>query len=196
MTKVEFLQSFLMSPLSISPQQQLLLAEPQNLKQSAVLIALFEKNNQLQVLLTIRATHLKHHAGQVSFPGGKVEQNDSSHIDTALREAQEEIGLSPEICQVVGQLHPYQTISGYSITPVIAFINELPDLLIDENEVAEIFHIPLQHIFNTNKHYAVQVQQKTGNQKVHFMPYGPYNIWGATAAILNDLRQHIAFSPH
>jgi 8-oxo-dGTP pyrophosphatase MutT (NUDIX family) len=143
------------------------------------------------VLLTKRAEHLKHHPGQISFPGGKVEPEDENHIDAALREADEEIGLSRLDCKIIGQLHPYQTISGFSITPVIAILNTTPKFSIDKNEVAEIFHVPFQHFLEVDKHYSVDVQHKTLNQKVHFMPYKSHNIWGATAAILNDLRTHI-----
>lgn len=191
MTKDEFLQRFKMSQLSKSAAQELLLAQPKKLRQSAVLIALFEENNQLQVLLTKRAVHLKHHPGQISFPGGKVEADDINHIHAALREANEEVGLQALDCEVIGQLHPYQTISGFSITPVVAILKHFPRLFIDENEVSEIFHVPFQHILHSTQHYAIQVSHKTGNHKVHFMPYKSYNIWGATAAILNDLSLHI-----
>jgi 8-oxo-dGTP pyrophosphatase MutT (NUDIX family) len=191
MTKDEFLQRFKMSQLSKSTVQEFLLSKPQKLTQSAVLIPLFVENNQLQVLLTKRAEHLKHHPGQISFPGGKVEAHDVNHIDTALREANEEVGLQAVDCEIIGQLHPYQTISGFSITPVVAILNSSPSFFIDRNEVAEIFHVPLQHFLHSKKHYSIQVSHKTGNHKVHFMPYKSYNIWGATAAILNDLSLHI-----
>ena len=195
MTKDEFLQRFKMSQLSKSTVQELLLEQPKALTQSAVLIALFEKENQLQVLFTKRAEHLKHHPGQISFPGGKVEAHDINHIDTALREANEEVGLLEVDCKVIGQLHPYQTISGFSITPVVAILKALPDFNIDKNEVSEIFHVPFQHFLHPTKHYTIQVNHKAGNHKVHFMPYKSYNIWGATAAILNDLSLHIK-KPH
>ncbi|MDG1752480.1 MAG: CoA pyrophosphatase [Thalassotalea sp.] len=191
MTKYEFLQRFKMSQLSKSTIQELLLAQPKKLTQSAVLIVLFEENNQLQVLLTRRAEHLKHHPGQISFPGGKVEADDINHIGTALREANEEVGLQAGDCEIIGQLHPYQTISGFSITPVVAILKTTPEFFIDENEVSEIFHVPFQHFLHSKKHYSIQVSHKTGNHKVHFMPYKSYNIWGATAAILNDLSLHI-----
>lgn len=191
MTKNEFLQRFKMSQLSKSTSQELLLSQPKKLTQSAVLIALFEQDSQLHVLLTKRAEHLKHHPGQISFPGGKVEADDVNHIDTALREANEEIGLKAVECEIIGQLHPYQTITGFSITPVIAILNKRSDFFIDENEVSEIFHVPFQHFLHSKQHFSIQVKHKTGNQQVHFMPYKSYNIWGATAAILNDLSIHI-----
>lgn len=191
MTKDEFLQRFQMNTLAKSSNQEILLKHPSKLIQSAVLIVLLEENKQLHVLLTKRAAHLKHHPGQISFPGGKVEPNDKNHIDAALREADEEIGLSRLDCQIIGQLHPYQTNSGFSITPIVATLNTTPTFFIDKSEVAEIFHVPLQHFLETDKHYSVDVHHKTLNHKVHFMPYKSHNIWGATAAILNDLSSHI-----
>ncbi|GLX77310.1 coenzyme A pyrophosphatase [Thalassotalea insulae] len=191
MTKDEFLHKFQLSPLLVNDQQKLLLAQPKHLRQSAVLIVLIEQDGLLQVLLTKRANHLKHHSGQICFPGGKVEQSDNSFIDTALREAQEEIGLSPDKVSVIGQLHPYQTISGFSITPVVAILEQAVDYQIDNNEVAEVFQVPLRHFLNANGHFSIDVQHQSGNHQVHFMPYQHYNIWGATAAILKDLIQLI-----
>ncbi len=192
MTKDEFLHKFQLSPLLASEQQKHLLRQPAHLTQSAVLITLVEQNSKLEVLLTRRASHLKHHGGQISFPGGKVEPRDNSFIDTALREAQEEIGLTADKISVIGQLHPYQTISGFSITPVVAILNQPVNYQLDSNEVAEIFQVPLRHFLNSDTHIAINVNHTTGNHQVHFMPYQDYNIWGATAAILKDLAQLIS----
>ncbi|GAA6205465.1 CoA pyrophosphatase [Thalassotalea sp. SU-HH00458] len=191
MTKNEFLQRFNLSQLAKSNNQEFLLTQPKIFTPSAVLIALFEKNNQLHVVLTKRAKHLKHHPGQISFPGGKVEAFDKNHICTALREAHEEVGIEKDDCEILGQLHPFQTMSGFSITPVVAMLKRSPFYTIDENEVAEIFHVPFHHFLSTTQHYTIEVINKTGQHPVHFMPYKSYNIWGATAAILNDLSLHI-----
>jgi len=191
MTKNEFLKSFQLSHLSKSAQQDKLLTQPNQLIESAVLLALCEINGELAVLLTKRASHLKHHPGQVSFPGGKVEKTDSNIVATALREAQEEIGLTHENIKVIGQLHPYQTITGFKITPIIAFIDQLQHYQLDKNEVDEVFHVPLSHFLNIKKHISINVQHNTGNQAVHFMPYKHHNIWGATAAIIKDLVAHL-----
>ncbi len=192
MTKDEFLHKFQLSPLNVTQQQQHLLTKPSHLKQSAVLIALVEQEAQLQVLLTKRASHLTHHSGQICFPGGKVEQQDVDHTATALREAYEEIGLDAKYLTVIGQLHPYQTITGFSITPIVAILDTSAPLIIDSNEVAEVFHVPFNHFLATDKHISFTLEHKTGNQQVHFMPYQHYNIWGATAAILKDLSELIA----
>ena len=167
---------------------------PLPLKSAAVLIALIEPENEgdgLQVLLTKRASHLKHHPSQVSFPGGKVELEDKSLTHTALREAFEEIGLTADAITVAGQLPPYQTISGFQVTPIIATVARAQVYRMDKNEVSEIFQVPLQHFLTTDDHHIV-VANKNGQQhKVHFLPYKHYNIWGATAVMLKDLANQI-----
>ncbi|ALO35433.1 coenzyme A pyrophosphatase [Colwellia sp. MT41] len=161
------------------------------LRSAAVLIPLVESAEGLQVLLTKRASHLKHHPSQVSFPGGKVEPTDKSLIDTALRETFEEIGLSRQAITVVGQLQPYQTISGFHVTPIVAIVARAQRYKMDKNEVAEIFQVPLQHFLTTKDHH-VFVASKNGKQhNVHFLPYKHYHIWGATAVMIKDLVAHI-----
>jgi len=191
MTKNEFLKRFQLKTLAKSEKQHHLLDNPNALIESAVLVALTEKDNQLNILFTKRAQHLKHHGGQISFPGGKVERSDRDLTATALREAQEEIGLASINVNVIGQLHPYQTITGFCITPIVALFNAESEMSIDTNEVDELFYVPFQHFLDNQQHYAIDVQHDTGNHKVHFMPYKQHNIWGATAAILKDLGNHI-----
>ncbi|PKG85820.1 CoA pyrophosphatase [Colwellia sp. 75C3] len=190
MTKDEFLLRFNLLQLAESEHNY---QHPLPLRSAAVLIALVESDNGegLQVLLTKRASHLRHHPSQVSFPGGKVEKEDTSLIDTALREAYEEIGLSREAITVLGQFPPYQTISGFQVTPIIAIVASAQLYQMDKNEVAEIFQVPLQHFITTNDHH-VFVAHKSGKpHNVHFLPYKHYNIWGATAVMLKDLVAHI-----
>jgi len=189
MTRNEFLKRFQLKQLSASSHKYRYHSQ---LKQAAVLIPLFEEQGRLNVLLTRRAEHLKHHGGQISFPGGKSEPDDENLLATAVREAREEIGLSPEAVSIVGQLHPYQTISGFVVTPVVAMISRQLDYKIDSGEVAELFHVPLMHFLNTQNHRSVEVQHKGKAHPVHFMPYQGYNIWGATAAMLKDLAEHLS----
>jgi len=193
MNKNEFLHRFQLHSLSESIHEYRYHSE---LKSAAVLIPIVEIElengiKQLEILLTIRASHLKHHGGQVSFPGGKAESYDDSIISTAIREAQEEIGLDDKNVEVIGQLHPYQTISGYIVTPIIAFVANQQSYLIDKNEVAEIFQVPLHHFLDDSNHHFVNIMQKNSLHQVHFMPYQEYNIWGATAAMLKDLILHL-----
>lgn len=187
MTRDEFLLRFNLRQLAESQHNY---QHHLPLKSAAVLIALVEPEQAdkgLQVLLTKRASHLKHHPSQVSFPGGKVEQEDNSLIDTALREAFEEIGLNRDDVSVAGQLPPYQTISGFQVTPVIAIVSRSQDYKIDKNEVAEIFQVPLQHFLTTNDHHVFEASRNGKQHNVHFLPYKHYNIWGATAVMLKDL---------
>jgi 8-oxo-dGTP pyrophosphatase MutT (NUDIX family) len=189
MTKDEFLLRFSLQNLTPSSDNY---CHHQSLKSAAVLIGLVEtEDSGLQVLLTKRASHLKHHPSQISFPGGKVEQDDGSLTITALREAQEEIGLASHAVNVIGQLPPYQTISGFQVTPIVAIVAKEQQYSIDPNEVSEIFQVPLQHFLNANEQHIVVANKNGVQHNVHFMPYKHYNIWGATAAMLKDLTNHI-----
>lgn len=169
------------------------------LKSAAVLIALFEhdtkgdrySSDDLHILLTKRASHLKHHPSQISFPGGKAELTDTSLVHTALREAQEEIGLDPDTLTVIGQLPNYQLISGYQVTPIVAIINSVQAYKKDDNEVDEIFHVPLQHFLQDENHHCIDSYRNGRIHNIHFYPYKHYNIWGATAAMLKDLVNRI-----
>lgn len=168
-----------------------------SLKSAAVLIALVNNNSTddntkgLHVLLTKRASHLKHHPSQVSFPGGKVEPTDKNLVHTALREAQEEIGLSPDAVSVIGQLPNYEVLSGYQVTPIVAIIESPQQYQKDTNEVDEIFQVPLQHFLQPNNHRSIISYRNGHHHNVHFFPYKHHNIWGATAAMLKDLVEHI-----
>jgi 8-oxo-dGTP pyrophosphatase MutT (NUDIX family) len=166
------------------------------LKSAAVLIALVNDSDEmnisgLQVLLTKRASHLKHHPSQISFPGGKVEPTDRNLIHTALREAQEEIGLSPAAVTIIGQLPNYEIISGYQVTPIVAVIESPQYYQKDANEVDEIFQVPLQHFLQPENHRSIISYRNGHHHNVHFFPYKHYNIWGATAAMIKDLVDHI-----
>lgn len=162
-----------------------------NLKQSAVLIPLISIEQQLHIVLTQRAHHLKHHAGQISFPGGRVDDSDINIVQTALREAYEEINLSGQNVEVIGQLQPYQTISGYIIYPIVGFIDQISQLKASPDEVADIFTVPLQHFLSQQNYLTIPAEYNERRYPVTFIPYQKYNIWGATAAILKDLVAHI-----
>lgn len=189
MNKQEFLQRFQFSSLAPASSKYRF---GSNVKSAAVLVPLTEVHGELQVVLTKRAEHLKHHPGQVSFPGGKVEDFDKSLQAAAIRETHEEIGVPPEFINIIGQLHPYQTISGYQIFPVVGFIDSQSSYIADKNEVSEIFHVPLRHFLNFNNHLSIEMKHKGHSHFVHFMPYQGYNIWGATAAMLKDLSLHLS----
>jgi len=188
MNKKEFLLKYSLNNRTKSLHQY---QHNKPLKSAAVLIPLVDDGTQLNVLLTKRATHLRHHAGQISFPGGKVEKHDKNLIETASREAFEEIGLAPERINIVGSLHTYQVISGFIVTPIIGFIPNNYQFIKDTNEVSEIFEVPLSHFLEPSNHISLKVQRKGFAHHVHFMPYKNYNIWGATASMLKDLALHL-----
>lgn len=189
MTKDEFLTRFLLSPLATNNSRY---QHHQSVAQASVLVPLIEVNGELEIILTKRASHLRHHAGQISFPGGRQESHDNSIIDTALREAEEEIGLDRKVVNIVGQLTPLHTISGFYVNPIIGFVTETTLLTADTNEVAEIFNVPLSYLLSSPNHFKIPVYHKKQSYPVHFMPYQQYNIWGATASILSDLMSQIA----
>jgi 8-oxo-dGTP pyrophosphatase MutT (NUDIX family) len=156
---------------------------------AAVLVPIVDHPGELTVLLTQRAPHLKHHPGQISFPGGRIEAHDAGPLKAALRETEEEIGLSREHVRAVGYLDPQLVLTGYWITPVVAFVQPGFDLALDPREVASTFEVPLAHILDTANHRSRDRRLGDVTIKVHDIPYGGHNIWGATAGILIALYQ-------
>jgi 8-oxo-dGTP pyrophosphatase MutT (NUDIX family) len=151
---------------------------------AAVLVPVINRPDGLSVLLTRRTDHLNDHAGQISFPGGKVSAADNSPEDTALRETEEEIGIARTSVQLLGRLPDYFIPTGFRVTPVIGWIEPPFDLKLDPFEVAEAFEVPLAFLVDPG-HRRLQSAVRNGRLR-HFyaMPYGDYNIWGATAGML------------
>lgn len=159
---------------------------------AAVLIALMERDGALSVILTKRAQHLRHHPGQIAFPGGKVEVSDSSPEAASLREAHEEIGLPPESVEVFGKLPEHLTVTGFTVQPILGFVHEPFAPVLDEGEVEEIIFAPLSHLIDPAK-YSVQGRQFRGAyRKYYTVPYGPHYIWGATARMTLGLAERIS----
>jgi 8-oxo-dGTP pyrophosphatase MutT (NUDIX family) len=159
-------------------------------KPAAVLLPIMEYNHELTVLFTVRARHLKHHAGQVSFPGGKQESYDGSLVETALRETHEEVGLSPNKVQIVGNLPLYRTLSRYEVIPYIGFVSAPTNLILDKNEVESTFEVPLSFLMDQRNHLIHWVKRKNGQFPIYFIPWQQHNIWGATAAFVRNLSNH------
>ncbi|QOY96566.1 CoA pyrophosphatase [Massilia sp. UMI-21] len=166
-----------------------LLAPALRLRRAAVLVPLVERPQGLSVLLTRRTDHLSSHAGQISFPGGRAEELDSSPIETALREAEEEIGLHRRHVEIVGVLPEHVTISAYRVTPVVALVTPPFELHADPGEVAEIFEVPLGFLMSGANHErrSVSLPDGGGKRRFYAMPFNDYFIWGATAAMLRNL---------
>jgi 8-oxo-dGTP pyrophosphatase MutT (NUDIX family) len=158
--------------------------DPRPSKPAAVLVPLIDHASGMTVLLTRRTAHLVHHAGQVSFPGGRTEAQDKDAVDTALRETEEEIGLSRCYVEIAGLLDCYQTITGFLVTPVVAFVDPGFELQPDPNEVADIFEVPLDFIADTRNHRRESGLFKGQRRYFYVLPYKDYYIWGATAAML------------
>lgn len=160
---------------------------PSDPRHAAVLVPIVERDGHLTVLLTRRSDDLPVHKGQISFPGGRVEDDDTDHVETALRESEEEIGLDRGAVEVIGRLDTYLTRTGFSVTPVIGFVRPPLDLTADPVEVAEIFEVPLAFLLDraNQEQHSREWQGTTRNFFV--LPYEHYYIWGATAGMLVNL---------
>lgn len=180
------------------------LAQNSLLKPSAVLIPIMQRASGLTVLLTLRSTKLRKHSGQIALPGGKIDPEDAHAIATALREAEEEIGLPHANCQVIGVLSRHETGTGFEITPVVALVNPDYSPVLSEDEVSEIFEVPLLHILNPNNHdhHELSWVNEDGLQTRDW--YGipstdldgkARHIWGVTARVLRNFYEHLHGEP-
>lgn len=154
---------------------------------AAVLVPLVRRANGLQLLLTQRTSHLADHAGQISFPGGRVEPADGTREETALRETEEEIGLARDRVQLLGRLPEYEIPSGFRITPVVAWVEPPFDLKLDAFEVAAVFEAPLSHFLEPARYQRREYQFRGRHRHYMAIPYEGRYIWGATAGMLYSL---------
>jgi len=181
---------YLNSPVNYHAEsiERLQKLDPSSFRQAAVLIACVERQNGLNIILTKRADHLRHHPGQISFPGGKLENKDTSLQQTAIREAKEEIGLDPALISIIGQLPPLMTFSRFDVTPVIAIVDNHYKTTIDSNEVDTVFEVPAAHLFNIDQLYSQLFQFKQYSHRIFAIPYKQHFIWGVTAQIIQALQ--------
>jgi len=163
------------------------LKEGVRVTEAAVLVPLVNRSAGIQVLLTQRTEHLRDHAGQVSFPGGRVEPEDAGREATALRETEEEIGLPAERIQLLGRLPGYEIPSGFRITPVVGWIEPPFILKPDDFEVAEIFEVPLVHFLDPANYQRREYRLRGRHRHYLAIPYEGRYIWGATAGMLYSL---------
>jgi 8-oxo-dGTP pyrophosphatase MutT (NUDIX family) len=162
---------------------------------AAVLVPLVERPAGFTVLLTRRTDHLHDHAGQVSFPGGRVEAGDESPMGTALRETEEEIGLPRELVRVAGMLDAYETVTGFLVTPVVGFVDPGFELSPDPFEVAEIFEVPLAFLLDPANHQRHSRIRSGRRRHYYVFEYGRHYIWGATAGMLVNLCRRMRNKP-
>ncbi len=160
---------------------------PAEMHRAAVLMPIVDRPLGLTLLLTQRASHLKNHPGQISFPGGRMEAGDAGAWEAALRETEEEIGLDREYVTLAGYLHDHLVISGYTVTPVVAFVRPGFELRLDATEVDDVFEVPLEYVLDAANH-VVRERRFGGHSFIaHDIPYQGRNIWGATAGMVMSL---------
>ncbi|MFZ6649535.1 CoA pyrophosphatase [Undibacterium sp. TJN25] len=176
-------------PWSVETSDEQLLAAVETFRPASVLIPIVIRPEGLSLLLTHRAAHLNDHAGQISFPGGRFEVADITPVETALREAEEEIGLDRKHVEIIGTLPEYKTGTGYVVTPIVSLLHPPFELKADPFEVAEIFEVPLAFLMNGDNHQrrAFHLPDGAGKRVFYSMPYHHHFIWGATAGMLRNL---------
>ncbi len=154
---------------------------------AAVLVPLVERSEELTVLLTLRTDHLRDHAGQISFPGGRIEPGDGSPEAAALRETEEEIGLSRAQIDIIGRLDDYDTRTGFAVMPMVGMVSPPLGLRLDATEVAETFEVPLSFVLDPANHERHRKKLGGRMRTFHVILYGSRYIWGVTAGILVNL---------
>ncbi|MFZ7091026.1 CoA pyrophosphatase [Primorskyibacter sp. 2E233] len=168
------------------------LPEGRKLRPAGVLCAFQEGADGLELILTKRSSRLKHHPGQIAFPGGKQDEGDADVIAAALREAKEEVGLPPQSVEVLGTLPTHETVTGFLVTPVLGLIRDDFQQIPEPGEVDEIFSAPFAHVTDPAR-YSIQSRRWRGQRRHYFtVPLGPYYIWGATARMLRVLADRVA----
>ncbi len=175
----------------LNPELRPDLAEGRPLRHAAVLVPLVERTDGATVLLTQRTDHLSQHAGQVSFPGGRVEEHDEGAVAAALRETAEEIGLNPSFVDVVGRLDAYETGTGFHITPVVGLVRPGFTLELDPYEVAAAFEVPLAHVLDPTNHIRRSGFWNGHERHYWVIAHEERFIWGATAGMLVDLARKL-----
>lgn len=174
------------SDFDLNPAIQL--PADRKLRPAAVLVGIWGD----RLLLTKRASHLKHHPGQIAFPGGKLDATDASLEAAALREAHEEVGLPVGVVDIWGRLPAHETVTGFTVTPILGRITQDFTPQPEQGEVDEVFTVPLDHVLNPAR-YVIERRRWRGEwRRFYAVPYGPYYIWGATARILRGLAERVA----
>ena len=162
-----------------------------SLRKASVLIGFVERGSGLNIIFTKRAKHLKHHPGQISFPGGKHETSDTSLADTALRETYEEIGIPVNEITIFGQMPELITISHFTVTPFLAFVSPNYQTNIDINEVDEVFEVPVSIVLDRQHLHSERFHVQNHSHRIFGLSYEKHFIWGMTAQIIHAMQKHI-----
>ncbi len=160
---------------------------PARMIPAAVLVPVVQRDGHLTVLFTQRTAHLNDHPGQVAFPGGRCESSDADPVATALREAEEEVGLARDKVDVLGTLPEYRTSTGFVVTPVVGLVRPPLELRLDAFEVAEVFETPLAFLLDPRNHQRLNMEIAGAMRQFWAMPFQGYFIWGATAGMVVSL---------
>jgi 8-oxo-dGTP pyrophosphatase MutT (NUDIX family) len=194
----ELSHCFYGGPLAEVPQRlraELAAALPEPLQAAAVLVPIVLHPDGPKLLLTVRASHLRHHAGQISFPGGRMEPADRDPAATALRETAEELGIAPALIEPLGYLTDHVVRTGFRITPVVGLLRAGFTLTLDQTEVAEAFEVPLDFALAATNYRSQRRTLREVELEVWELPYGEHVIWGATAGMLAQLRHVLHAAP-
>jgi 8-oxo-dGTP pyrophosphatase MutT (NUDIX family) len=178
------------SPLAVNGLGPSLTPAQRPARTAAVLVPILDLPEP-EVVLTTRADHLPHHPGQVSFPGGRAERNGETAVETALREAFEEIGLAPSHVRPIGFLDRLDTISDYRVLPVVGLVSPVPSWRPDPSEVAEVFTVPLSVALDAQRYTCRTLERGGASHRIWSLEWEGRNIWGVTAAMLVNLRERL-----
>jgi 8-oxo-dGTP pyrophosphatase MutT (NUDIX family) len=192
---VRFGPSIPSSDYDLNPGALDMLPADRRLRPASVLCPLILRESGLNVILTRRADHLKHHPGQVAFPGGKQDPGDPSPAHAALREAEEEIGLRPDQVELIGPIDGHETVTGFQVTPYVGLVSRDFVPVIDPSEVAEVFESPLAYLMDPANHRRSWRMWNGGRRYFYEMPWEGQRIWGATARMLVGLSLRLASTP-
>ena len=196
LTDLDRIKRALTGPATASSDYDLnpdvVLTEGRKLRPAAVLVPIIGTGTSARVILTQRASTLKHHPGQIAFPGGKVDAGDADAAAAALRESHEEIGLDPANVDILGCLASHETVTSYAVSPFVGRIRAPFIPVSEEGEVAEVFTVPLSFLL-APINYRIERRRWQGKWRAFYVvPYGPYYIWGATARMLKGLADRVA----
>lgn len=190
-TVAQSIQSIRIGGIPVSAAETVSHLVPSEPTAAAVLLPIIDRPEGLSLLFTERSPKLKSHAGQISFPGGRIEVNDGEPKLTALRETEEEIGLSRDYVEIMGYLTPHVVFSGFSVTPVIGWVSNAFTLNVDATEVESVFEVPLSFFMNSQNHHLERRQLGDISVPVYYFEYAQRRIWGMTAGIIMHLYERM-----